>query len=177
MKVSASGAATTVDGRALTMKAAPQGTSTSMIRPSKSADGGSRLLSTRKIDPEHAKLTPQEFHARGLHLKHARKLTEDDPAASLMNGNGEDSMFLSTQELQLLEGTADKVADGSATLEMKKAYYELALRTFLVTHTHLSSSPPSHPLNTRSTRSHSLGEKAVHMWDDEKLSPAHIAPQ
>lgn len=128
MKVSASGAATTVDGRTLTMKAAPQGTSTSMIRPSKSADGGSRLLSTRTIDPEHAKLTPQEFHARGLHLKHARKLNEDDPAAALMNGNGEDSMFLSTQELQLLEGTADKVADGSATLEMKKAYYELALR-------------------------------------------------
>ena len=158
------------------MKAASQGTSTSMIRPSKSAAGGSRrLLSTRTIEPEHAKLTPEEFHARGLHLKHARKLNDDGDA--LMNGDGDDSMYLTDQELQLLESTAEKGADGSATLEMKKAYYELALRTFLVTHTHLSSSPPSHPLNTRSTRSHSLGEKAVHMWDDEKLSPAHIAPQ
>jgi hypothetical protein len=136
MKVSGSGAATTVDGRTLAMKAAPQGTSTSMIRPSKSAAGGSRrLLSTRTIDPEHAKLTPEEFHARGLHLKHARKLNDDGDANALMNGDGNDSMYLTDQDLQLLENTAEKVADGSATLEMKKAYYELALRKLLVTHT------------------------------------------
>ena len=133
MKVSGSGAATTVDGRTLAMKAASQGTSTSMIRPSKSAAGGSRrLLSTRTIEPEHAKLTPEEFHARGLHLKHARKLNDDGDA--LMNGDGDDSMYLTDQELQLLESTAEKGADGSATLEIKKAYYELALRKLLVTH-------------------------------------------
>ena len=115
------------------MKAASQGTSTSMIRPSKSAAGGSRrLLSTRTIEPEHAKLTPEEFHARGLHLKHARKLNDDGDA--LMNGDGDDSMYLTDQELQLLESTAEKGADGSATLEIKKAYYELALRKLLVTH-------------------------------------------
>ena len=133
MKVSGSGAATTVDGRTLAMKAASQGTSTSMIRPSKSAAGGSRrLLSTRTIEPEHAKLTPEEFHARGLHLKHARKLNDDGDA--LMNGDGDDSMYLTDQELQLLESTAEKGADGSATLEIKKAYYKLALRKLLVTH-------------------------------------------
>ena len=133
MKVSGSGAATTVDGRTLAMKAASQGTSTSMIRPSKSAAGGSRrLLSTRTIEPEHAKLTPEEFHARGLHLKHARKLNDDGDA--LMNGDGDDSMYLTDQELQLLESTAEKGADGSATLEIKKAYYKLALRKLLATH-------------------------------------------
>ena len=133
MKVSGSGAATTVDGRTLAMKAASQGTSTSMIRPSKSAAGGSRrLLSTRTIEPEHAKLTCEEFHARGLHLKHARKLNDDGDA--LMNGDGDDSMYLTDQELQLLESTAEKGADGSATLEIKKAYYKLALRKLLVTH-------------------------------------------
>ena len=124
MKVSGSGAATTVDGRTLAMKAAPQGTPTSTIR-----------LSTRTIGPEHAKLTPEEFHARGLHLKHARKLNDDGDANTLMNGDGNDSMYLTDQDLQLLESTAEKVADGSATLEMKKAYYELALRKLLVTHT------------------------------------------
>ena len=136
MKVSGSGPATTVDGRTLAMKAAPQGTSTSMIRPSKSAAGGSRrLLSTRTVDPEHAKLTPEEFHARGrLHLKHARKLNDDGDAIALMNGDGDDSMYLTDQDLQLLENTAEKAADGSATLDMKKAYYELALRKLLVTH-------------------------------------------
>ena len=135
------------------MKAASQGTSTSMIRPSKSAAGGSRrLLSTRTIEPEHAKLTPEEFHARGLHLKHARKLNDDGDA--LMNGDGDDSMYLTDQELQLLESTAEKGADGSATLEIKKAYYELALRS------------PQHALNTHThntnSLSRSLGEKAVH---------------
>ena len=134
MKVSGSGAATTADGRTLTVKAAPQGTSTSMIRPSTSAGGGSRLLSTGTIDPEHAKLTPEEFHARGLHLKHARKLNDDGDAIALMNGDGDDSMYLTDQDLQLLENTAEKAADGSATLDMKKAYYELALRKLLVTH-------------------------------------------
>ena len=166
MKVSGSGAATTADGRTLTMKAAPQGTSTSMIRPSKSAAGGSRrLLSARTIDPEHAKLTPEEFHARGLHLKHARKLNEDGDA--LMNGDGDDSMYLTDQELQLLESTAEKVADGSATLEMKKAYYELALRKFLVTHTtHLNcTSTRTQHARTQPilSRSLTLGDNAVQM--------------
>ena len=165
MKVSGSGAATTADGRTLTVKAAPQGTSTSMIRPSTSAGGGSRLLSTRTIDPEHAKLTPEEFHARGLHLKHARKLNEDGDA--LMNGDGDDSMYLTDQELQLLESTAEKVADGSATLEMKKAYYELALRKFLVTHTtHLNcTSTRTQHARTQPilSRSLTLGDNAVQM--------------
>ena len=110
-------------------------------------------------------MTPEEFHARGLHLKHARKLNEDGDA--LMNGDGDDSMYLTDQELQLLESTAEKVADGSATLEMKKAYYELALRKFLVTHTtHLNcTSTRTQHARTQPilSRSLTLGDNAVQM--------------
>ena len=84
-----------------------------------------------------------------------------------MNGDGDDSMYLTDQELHLLESTAEKVADGSATLEMKKAYYELALRKFLVTHTtHLNctSTRTQHARTQHMlSRSLTLGDNAVQM--------------